>query len=541
MKFFIIIYLYFMIGVWVSIMKNDKQIYDLYKSMLSDMPTNQEFTNNKNLEFDREAETFFTEEELIEAKDPSKKKKDNDGFYEVRNPDTGIIEESFVFKRIGGKHRKLTDKEIDQIRENCRYTLVHDFSERNIYHISDKERYENDEFAEISMKLNGIKSAYHKVDQFIEAMRIVYEAIQIAIRPYLYSYSREEIFKMIGKGKVYSTRIIFPKLKGIKKYNIEQLARYIQNPKLNPKDLVPIKHDDDDAIFYEEGEFEEEFNMLFDNREKEILNNLEEEYNNIEEIIDEDDIVDNEELEDDEDMEEENPYNGLTSSIFNPLPDSNEDKQRRIEKIKALQDMIGGVDVKPVSKKFIPTNNMGRNKKHFKKLNKVDKKVYTDMGNIINIINNHRYMSATSNPYFNDYIANDDDLKTHNIIDDMRFHNSWSDNNAVKFYEVALEEEYLDRRASGSIYETLRDVKLQEFYNTLENHGVNVKPIRESMDRFKKEEYDNILQNNRKINKKIDKKITSRIIALNNDPKFKKLIKRTAKKYKEDEDNYGNL
>ena len=164
-----------------------------------------------------DSESFMTSKDLVEQKEKIEKQNPNINI-PIISPD---IEEEVHFKRYTKKRaHKYTESEMKAIRESCVSTIVHDYGERDIYHLSDEERRKNDMLAELSMKLSGVKRVYRKVNEYVEAMRIVVEAWQL-LEKNNYIHTRDEFFDLVADGTIVSSRIVMPKLKKSDQYNMD--------------------------------------------------------------------------------------------------------------------------------------------------------------------------------------------------------------------------------------------------------------------------------------------------------------------------------
>ena len=234
----------------------DKDVFDMYSELIE---LNNRNTTNTN--YDEDAEVFVAEE-----KPKSKQGSDVGG---IRDPDD---DEYLHFKRYTTPHRhKYTEKEMDQIRESCIGSIVHDYSERDFYHLSNDDRVKNDSLSEISLKLRNLKRIYKRVDQFIEAMRVVYRAWSIYAEGD-FVHRKKDFFKMIRNNRITSSRIIMPKLKKMETYNMDLIINYISNPDLDPSHLVPAPLT---RIFSDKPESDEQKRQrLLTSEEREHLENV---------------------------------------------------------------------------------------------------------------------------------------------------------------------------------------------------------------------------------------------------------------------------
>lgn len=169
------------------------------------------------------------------------------------------VEETFHFKRYTKKRvHKYTEEELKAIEQSCLNSIVNDYGKNDEYHFSDEEKKRNDQLAEISMKLATVKSVYRRLDEYIEAMRIVFRAWEI-LSKHNYLHTKEEFFKLVAEGHIVSRRIIIPQLKNFKKYNKDVIIKYISNPHLDVSVFRPVEEE----IFEEESDIDE--NLIFPN------------------------------------------------------------------------------------------------------------------------------------------------------------------------------------------------------------------------------------------------------------------------------------
>lgn len=217
-----------------------------YLKMFENMTSSIDFKKSKSNINEDEVEVFSFGKE--ETKDES-----------IKNSSIPVDEvvhyKSYKQPRI---HR-YSEKEMNQIKLECQNTIVHDYGNNDLYHLSDEEKLKNDQLAEISMKLASVKSIYRRLDQYIEAMRIVYKAWEI-LSEKNFIHSKKEFFKLIAKGKIVSNRIIIPQMKNIKKYNLELIIKYISNPELDASIFAP--EDKMEQFYTSDEDLEEEMDRI---------------------------------------------------------------------------------------------------------------------------------------------------------------------------------------------------------------------------------------------------------------------------------------
>ena len=120
-----------------------KTVEEMYQELIEQAATFGEMINpgSQYLDDDDDSEDFMTSKEIIKTKEDIKEK------FGIDDPiNDGVIEEDVHFKTYSKKYQhKYTDKEMEEIRKSCECTIVHDYGEHDIYHLSDEERAENDE------------------------------------------------------------------------------------------------------------------------------------------------------------------------------------------------------------------------------------------------------------------------------------------------------------------------------------------------------------------------------------------------------------
>lgn len=448
-------------------------INDLYKSLL----------DIENDHYSDEGEDFVTKEEL-------EKMNKNPNVYKNLKASKldDDIEEQLVFRTYSKRREhKYTETEMKQITESCEKTIVHDYSEKDIYHMSDEERAEKDTLNEISLRLSKLKRVYRKVDQYVEAMRTVYEAWDLLEKKSNFLHTRDEFFQLVGEGKIYNNRIVKPLLKGKNNYNMDIIIQYISNPELDVSTLVPKKekiYDPWDDYNDESDETEEEkMNRLLSPQEVEfILNNAD-----------------------------------------NPPP-------------------LYVDDVKPkYIKGFNERSYFGKynKKKKKKKGNKSDRYKRESLHELLNKIQSNPNNNPTSQY---SYIVTNNlfefDKKPKNIWDDFYYKGSWSDDYGIYLHDLYIQEKILESRVPDSNYMTYDDRLTNDFFRVLESHGINTLELRRQMNQTADDLNSMEAKKMKKFSRKIESNILQRLMKLNNNSKFKKLSSKVEKQlneYKEED------
>ncbi len=457
---------------------------------------------------DDDVEDFITSKEIAKTK-----QKTEERFGPTkRNIE---IEEDVHFKRYTKRRKhKYTEKEMDEIRNSCLETIVHDYGEYDIYHMSDEDRAQNDMLSEISAKLARLKSSYNRVNEYIEAMRVVVQAWQI-LEKHNYVHTEEEFYQMVSEGRIVSSRIIMPKLKKMDSYNIDTLIKYVSNPKLDPMDLVPEKEtkkiDLDilmDEFYMDDQDSDDELSQMFRYYQQEYLYQLSDdpEFKPSSDQVEEARKYAVEHIEQDE-MER----------LLSP---------EEVESILNQEDDSSTIEVEDINPKYI--------KDYDKKIDFSKK----DMSNakklfIKNLHNMLRTIQANpDNRKATEY--NRSYLITHNMFeaaepekdfwDDLYYDGSWTDKESLELYDLVVREEILKQHPPKDHYITYADMELTKFFKTLEENGINTIDLRRKMNMTDDDITEKEKKRSKKENKKIEANLLQRVVKMNDNPKFKKII-----------------
>lgn len=440
-------------------MGKDDDTFALYNSLL-------ELENSENPSSTDDGEDFITSKDIAKMK----KKEEDDGPLELSNPMK--IEEEIHFRRFTQKRKyKYTETEMAAIKEGCKYTLVHDYGPMDIYHISDEERRKNDQLAEISLKLSRLKRTYRRVDQYIEAMRTVYEAWEILAKSN-YVHTKEEFFRLVSKGKIISNRILMPKLKGINKYNMDMIIAYISNPELDVSKLAPKK--EDDYLFEEEEEETEEEEMC--------------------RLLSEDEV----------------------------------------RYILAEDEEVPSIRIQNLDKKYVKgyDRNVRFGKKKKEKRGKKFQEIKEDTSDMLKKIQRsvgNRYSFSSYSLTNNIFKA---DNKKKSVIDE-RFYNfgSWRDDANMELYNLSLFNEFLDIKDPSNPYMRNADLLKNHVFDKMDEMGMNTIEVRKRISETNAEKLAEEKRRTAKSNKKREKKLMEKVVALNKNKKFNKLVEKNENKY----------
>jgi hypothetical protein len=465
------------------------------------------------------------------------------------------IEESLVFKRFTkDRERKYSEKEMNDIRESCRLTIVHDYSNNDWYHISDKERAEIDQLHEISLKLASLKSNYRRVDEYIKAMRIVFEAWTI-LEKKNYLHTKEEFFKLVSSGKITSNRIIMPKLKRINQYNVDMIIQYISNPNVDISHLrAQTKANDEYVNNYEnESKVQENIQQVLinnniDNIEIENVNICWDEYVcvlkcNCENCKDKEDpraVID---LTEDQIADESvikcecDQLAEATKLIekFRKVVDikgRSETEKERIKRILSAEEMeylsdpnnIVKMPIKNIKYKHVKGYDH-RTLKRRKNEKKKDKRIRDITATILNTIQGKFYHDMV-NGYMVTRGLFEREKRASDTYDKIKFANSWADDEAVEMYNIMIDEERMNEYPTGQRYLTYGDKEMENFFKVMESNNMNTVQLRRKMSMDTSCLDKKKIKEEKKSNQKIESMLMQRITKLNNNKKFQKISKR---------------
>ena len=404
-----------------------------------------------------DAEVFVSTKELLEEKEG----KPISSFRHEEEPET------LHFKKFSQRRQhKYTQQEMDAMRKSCERTIVHDYGNFDWYHISDEERKKNDELAEISLKLAKVRSVYRRADQYVEAMRTIYQAWEI-LSKLNFIHSKKEFFKLVSKGEIISNRIIMPRLKSKKSYNLDLLCRYISNPKMDISNLAPKN--------------EKEYNIR--------------------------DIF----LSDEEIKANEDNMKRLISLSEAKYALEHSDKPEAIQ-----IDFIKQKEIKGYTNK-----NLKRKKNESKKSFHKRKDLYEMLRKIENSAHYKNYSAS----YFLTQSLFEKPKEEEEFWDKIPFTGNWTKKKDSKLYDIATYLTMLEQTPPREKYMTYREQKLSDIFRAMEDNGISTIDLRrrlsqdiDSAERVK-------AKNAKKENKKLEASIIKRIEELNKSKEFRKIAK----------------
>ena len=400
------------------------------------------------------------------------------------------IEESLHFTRVAGERRfhKYTDEEMEEIRNGCLTVYVHDYGEHDYYHMSEEDRDRLDPLAPIRHKLGGLRRVYRQVDQYVKAMRIVYEAWGMLAEGNPL-HTREEFFELVGKGKIVSQRLVTPKLKGFDKYNADVIMQYISDTELDPEDLIPNENTLEDQYYRSSYDPEEAMSIMLDPDE---LNHI---------------IA----------------YEG---GFAEPSTIYSETLSRKL--LRRYDDSLN-------SKWAI--NLTSKKKKKKKKKDKTREHIQEITSGMLKKIQAESYQKTYTYTFglTENFFAVDN---RPTILDGPLFEGSWANDDHVRLLGIATNEDHMAEAVPGVSYLTNNDQHLQQFFKSMENHGVNTLDLRRRIGNDPDDYVKKHQEATKKDNKKLETRIVDRIKKLSEDPKFAKLVKKSEKaleKYNKEE------
>lgn len=468
---------------------------------------------------DYESEGFITSKEMVK----NKKEMEERFGSNIPLPSGQVeIDEDFHYHRYTKtREHKYTEKEMEEIRESCKGTIVHDYGEYDIYHLSDEERTKNDMLAEISVKLGCLKSIYRKVDQYIYAMRTVVEAWELLAKNN-YVHSDKEFFQMVAEGRIVSPRIIMPKLKKIDNYNKDLIIQYISNKELDPSELMPIETAPLDPWY-------DQFKNYDDDSEESLA--YREYYNEYMETH-----APTKEEEEDEDFDFEDLHDKADEYARDMIEKEEMERLLSPEEVEYIlnndNDNIPKIEVAPIKRKYIKNYDSRNLSLKKKKKSKKDQYIKESLHDMLNKIqNNPRFVdnSEYSSTYMLTNSMFEQEKPEKDVWDELFYDGSWTDEDGLKLYDINVTERLMQERPPKERYLTYGEKQLKYFFDTLEKNGVNVVDIRRKMNATDDDYNEETARKEKKINKKVESELLQRITALNNSAKFKKIVHKAEK------------
>lgn len=495
-----------------------KSIEEMYEElMVKSNLDDDNIIHSKKFDYDEddESEDFFTSKEIVKQKEDIEERL---GITPLQ--DDGIIEEDVHFKRYTKRREhKYTEKEMEEIKQSCEVSIVHDYGENDIFHMSDEERANNDMLAEMSLKLSRLKRTYRKIDQYIEAMRVVVEAWEL-LEKNNYVHDKDEFFKLVSEGKIVSNRIIMPKMKKLDRYNMDLVIKYISNPELDPKDLMP-EDTNNSWDKYDNSKIEERYEQYIN----EYIETHKDEY------------------------DDETSYDLREKASEYAEEQIQTDEMERLLSPEEAQFILDKADNPPeIRVKDIPEKQIkgydDRNITSFKKKKKLSKKeryIRSNLHDMLIKIQTNPTLNSSGDYYSSFMLTNSmfeqEEIQT-NPLDKLQFRGSWADDDAVFLYDLAVREELLKQHPPKENYLTYSDKELANFFRILEENGINTVDLRRKMNCSDDTLTKAKTKQTKKDNKKIESAILQRITKLNDNKKFKKIVNKAEKelqKYSEED------
>lgn len=272
-----------------------------------------------------------------------------------------------------------------------------------------------------------------------------------------------------------------PKLKGIDKYNIDTIIRYISNEDLDPKDLVPLKETRRDPWY---DQFADDSDEDVETEEEEMMRLL---------------------------SPEEAKY--ITDNEENPP---------EIEVKELKYKYVKGYDRKGF-----------KSKKEKKKLKKKERYTTDSVHDILNKIQSNPNNRGGDYNYNRSFLVTNSMFERpkeeRSIWDDLRYEGSWTDDDALYLYDLGVKEELMKQKVPGNSYVSYADRDIGRFFKILEENNMNVVELRRRMNMTSENLQARESNKKKKENKKIESAILQRITKLNDNPKFKKLAEKAEK------------
>ena len=131
---------------------------------------------------------------------------------------------------------KLPKERIERMMNSYGTVCLQDFSD--IYHLTDEQRSERNEFYQVETKMRKCQAKYRKIPQFINAWRITIEALK-AVANKNNIMDPDEFVKKVLRKKIRVYGIKYPRYTGANKKEIDWkvVSEYIMDPTKDPHDF----------------------------------------------------------------------------------------------------------------------------------------------------------------------------------------------------------------------------------------------------------------------------------------------------------------
>lgn len=442
----------------------------------------------------------FAEEGLVTSSDLEKEQEKYSGIPRGA-PEEGLKADD-CFRSISKKRKhKYSEAEMEEIRKSCETTIVHDFSENDFYHMSDEDRAELDTLSEMRPQMSTLSTVYRRVDTFIQGMRTVMKAIRILEKKFNVLYTTDEFYQMLSEGRVIPVGFSIPRLRTKNKYDPGVLARYIEDETLDPSSLLTerermrrdkILFADEELQMETQEEFEEKMARLF----------TPEEISRIEEIRENPPTIEATEIPD----EYVSGYS-LTRSFFGR--EQQPKFKTRSDKLyaKTVHRVLNHIESSPG---FSPDPNAS-----------IYDRTYASSASLL--------LGGSFEP----------EEKLPNPVDKIRYGGSLRDTDSFELYKIQLENAILDSNVGQNSYQTNQSVRNRQMFDQMEKAGINVVELRRTMNvpGGISSDQDNYFLEKRLLddNIRLETSMVSRILGMNDEPKFLKIVNKAEREAAEEE------
>lgn len=458
--------------------------------------------------------------------------------------------EPFMLINTKKRVHKYTEQEMKQIDESCKGVIVRDFLKDDPYHMPDEERAKIDRLRSIREELGTVRSMYRRIDEYIEAMRIVVRAWEIYAEDNEI-HTEREFFEMVAEGTITSPNIIMPHMKKLDRYNKDLVMMYISNPELDPKDLLPDSQKDglyDSMIIDPElDEIERMFDeQLEDEATKGFYDSADDVISNLARYLQEDEEEQSEEQKEAERKrkEREEEIQRKKEEAIERMTRARTNRLLTPEEQAYLVDTIDNppeYQAKEISRSLIKGYDdrsfIMRKKGKRKKGNKVWRYKRQNLHLMLNTIQtalNKTNMNNRNREYYLTHSMFDLGKPEVDINDQLYLKGSLQSEAVDQVYDMMFGEELRNKPIPGSNGRlTLADKEFRDFQESLDKNGYNTIEILRIMQMTPEDMKTTKDKESKKQNRKMEAAIVQRITELNNDPKFKKLVKKIEGDYTE--------
>lgn len=183
---------------------------------------------------------------------------------------------------------RLSKEKIERMKASYGTVCLQDFSDD--YHLTDKQKKENNEYYQYEEKMRKCKTKYRRIDQYINAWRTTIETLKAIADHNRDSMNPEDFVRKALTGKITVTGIKYPKYigKNKKKLDYKVISEYIIDPTKDPNDFME-KEEVSSIEVLDPDSIQDIDKVMFDGKLNELIETTQDYYDKLDgEIFDED-------------------------------------------------------------------------------------------------------------------------------------------------------------------------------------------------------------------------------------------------------------